>query len=116
MSRASEPEEGLPIPLQAQRAPGCLSSPLLTLMNPQFRKGWLQTSPSCLPLLLHPRELGPGTRHVQPEARLPHRDMELPEEYQGSQGWQGLAPKRVPFLQQGARECGVDHDSLAALS
>lgn len=105
MSTASEWEDGLPISLQAQRAPGCLSSPILTLMNPQFRKG--DCRPTQLPATVSSSKRA-GAQHIQPEAGLPHRDMELPEECQGRQGWRGLAPKSLPFLRQGARECGVD--------
>lgn len=83
---------------------------VVTLMNPQFRKGDCRPTPASCHCFFIPESWdGPGARHVQPEAGLPHRDMELPEECQGSQSWGwGLVPKSLLFLQQGAWECGAD--------
>lgn len=79
------------------------------------------TNPKCLPLLPHPRELGPGAQDVQNEEGQPHRDITRLEESQGGQVWWRLAPKSsalgswtcppshwLPSLTQGVqKECGV---------
>lgn len=50
--------EGPPYPPPGQKSPKLSFLTVLTLMNPQFRTGWLQTTPNCLHCFFIPESWG----------------------------------------------------------